>query len=97
MVVWQSYLIDPQPTDQLDMYSSGNSHPQTNQVNTYTTTVTQDLTSNMNVFVSYRALEATGDDTYTIPLDQNIKMVYAFLPTSGTLKFHERNFGFFNI
>jgi len=42
-------------------------------------------------------MTATLSDTYNIPTDSNIKMVYAFNPSYGLLSFHDDNIGFFNI
>jgi hypothetical protein len=42
-------------------------------------------------------LTASGKDTYDIPLDKNIPMIYAFNPKDGSLSFHEEHYGFFNI
>ena len=98
MIVWQSHVAEATADAQIDCYSTVDHFPVT-QENSYTTTVTTNMDSYTNTFISTRPLSVTGSGTYyEIPLDQNIKMVYSFLPDSdGDLHYHERNFGFFNI
>ena len=68
------------------------------QNNTYITTVATNTAANSNTFTSLRALSVSGNYSYTIPLDRNINMIYAFLNDgNAALHFHENNYGFFNI
>lgn len=100
-IVWQSIAddeVDPEEqTSQIDCYSVANHHPVTNAVNTYSTTISKSEFAELNTFVSYRPLEATGQNTYSIPLDSNIKMVYAFNPQCGMMCNHNRDYGYFDM
>jgi hypothetical protein len=42
-------------------------------------------------------LAASGKDKYTIPLGQNINMVYAFNPSTYKFTDHGKNYGYFTI
>ena len=64
--------------------------------------MTQNMDSFSNTYETSRAMTVNSTlykgTYYDIPLDTNIKMVYAFLPSDdGFMRFHENNYGFFNI
>jgi hypothetical protein len=96
MIVWQSYEDSPSADDQIDVWSTVNHRPPT-QENVYRTSVITNTADGTNTFTSLRALSVTGNGTYyDIPLDTDIKMVYAF-NFNGTLSNHHENYGFFNM
>lgn len=53
--------------------------------------------SHYNNFLTSRPLPGNGTEDFTIPLDQDIKMVYAYLPGNADVHYHHHNYGFFNI
>jgi hypothetical protein len=58
------------------MYATTEARPAILAVNAYTTTFEDQISS--VVFTSTRSMVATGDETYSIPLEQVFDMVYAF-------------------
>jgi hypothetical protein len=91
MVVWEA---NGASSVQIDVYSTSHNTPATVS-NTYTTTFTFDAVSTQ--FITRRNLTASGSDHYTIPLGQNINMVYAFNPSSSKFQNHGKNYGYFTI
>lgn len=100
-VVWQSVeddeLAPDAYTSQIDCWSDYNHHPPTNPINSYETTWTKSLDAGVNTFTSYRGLQATKFNTYQIPLDTNIKMIYAYSPWCSMLCNHHRDYGYFDM
>lgn len=69
LVVWQSPAAnDPTEASQIECYAIGNTLPRT-VTNLYNTTTFDSEASNSNVFTSYRYVQSSGRESYTIPLD----------------------------
>jgi len=85
MVWWSANTTSSQ---QLDLYSTGETTPLIDPVNCYNTTYNINLDNSVS-FTSTRFLNPNiGNETFVITLGVNIPMIYAFLPTSPNLSFH---------
>lgn len=80
---------------QKDLWSTEQDTPHTNAKNNYVTSF--EHLGNRVRFVSSRALETGEVNSFVIPVDQTIEMVYAFLPGSIELEDHHDNYGTFSL
>ena len=78
MIVWFAMGAT---SSQSDLYSTSHDKPKTLTPNSYVTTFVVQAASTQ--FYSSRTLVASGKDTYNIPLDSVIKMIYAYDPKSS--------------
>lgn len=93
MIIFESLLGS---STQLQCYSTAEQKP-TTVTNQYLTTIPVS-NSTLTEFVSTRQINQAGNNTYQIPLNEPVNMVYAFNPANWQLSYHGSvNYGFFTI
>ena len=90
MVAW---VANGASSYQEDMYSTGQVTPTNQSQNAYTTTFVDDTsTTNSVIFTTTRSMQPTDNDTYSIPLDTEFSMIYAYYAGSSVVFHHNNHF-----
>ena len=77
------------------MYSTGQVTPTNQSQNAYTTLIVDDTsTTNSVLFTTTRSMLPTDNDTYSIPLDTEFSMIYAYYTGSSVVFHHNNHFQF---